>query len=636
MRSIKLAAVFTLLCASLGWMPARAVAPPAEFQAGFAVRTINPVKPQALGGFGYDGDSPTNVVHDPMQVRAMAIRQGNTIVEMAIVDTQGYFSGYQEGAFGSYDARKAVASQLAAELNNPNIGTQNIIVSSTHSHAAPTIMGIWGKTDPDYLKAVYEGTVGALLDAAHSMRRANLYAAKADVRTINVWGVSQTDGYQGWTPDFDLPLLWARDPATGGTLGLYANVPSHADIVEGSALNEISADHIGVERSLLDGLLGGTSVVAMGTLGRQESIVQVKGYAHADALGRYVTNEILRALSRARPITDATLAAAEQYVLLPGTNPALAALNFGNAAGSSCLPGADICTIDRAITPPFAAGDTFGTWFTALRIGDVVYATEPGEAFSEVSAGIKATMGAPDVRVVGMAQDQLGYYFPPESLPFAAAGNAGDLAGLPLPNHNDHFIYNASAFLGEANVQAHAVNAALLGFTPVPTHQGNEYDDVSMSTAPGVQTFPLARESANRTFTFDARWSGAAIGGAGTNGPISWDWGDGTTSTSGQYFVEHTFPESGVYQVRARIPEGAQWFQRIYVDDPLSAHVTTDPNGRIGVAIDGGQGTIVSARWSYEDGSVVVTDGAHGVPDDGRHGTVTVLDGAGNTDAVSF
>ena len=39
----------------------------------------------------------------------------------------------------------------------------NVVVSATHDHAAPTIQGIWGHTDPAYLHQVKEAAVQAVL-----------------------------------------------------------------------------------------------------------------------------------------------------------------------------------------------------------------------------------------------------------------------------------------------------------------------------------------------------------------------------------------------------------------------------------------------------------------------------------------
>ncbi len=632
--------VFLALALAGSLAPGRAET--ASFSVGFAVRDVSPsgcadCRPegQFLGGFGYD--DPVTVENDPLQVRAMAISNGASTVALAIVDTQGYFSGNQEGPWGSRDAREHAAAALG-------IAPADIIISSTHSHAAPTIMGIWGSTDPAYLKYVHDQTVAAVVAAGtpSSMRPAELLAAEADVSDAIISAIEQTDGYQGWRVEGRTPVLWARDPATKATLGLYANVPVHADVVNGVGLDLMSADHIGVERDLLDVDLGGTSVIAMGTLGRQEAIVQTDGLAAANRLGTYVANEIERALATAEPITDTTLASSEQYVVVPGTNPLLAALNYGNAApGCPCnVPGIDTWTIDRAITPPFLAGGAFGTWITALRIGDIVYATEPCEAFPEVSTAIRKAFGGADVRIIGMAQDQLGYYYPPESYPFT------------FTNPTDHHIYNASLLLGEINVAAHVLNANALGFDATPSHETIEFDDPLSTLEAGVQWFPNRRESGDAVFEITAYTSEPAytdipngvtldtldtldgLGACPTT--ITWSFGGETSGGCGQ-IVPHTFAGPGTYEVTASITDDRTgntitWTGTLIVNEPLVATVAVSGD-TLTAGVSGGQGTILAAHWTFEDATTA--DGIT-VTKPGAAGSVQVVDGAGNHATTTF
>lgn len=630
-----------VLALALSGVAVEAPAPP-SFSVGFATESLDPggcpaCRPegQFLGGFGYD--DPVTVVHDPLEVRAMAISNGAKTVALAIVDTQGWFSGNQEGPWGSHDAREHAASALG-------ISSADIIISSTHSHAAPTIMGIWGSTDPAYLQYVHDQTVAALVAAGDpaTMRPAELLAAEADVSDTIISGIEQTDGYQGWRVDGRTPVLWARDPATKATLGLYANVPVHADVVIGIGLDLMSADHIGVERRLLDSDLGGTSVIAMGTLGRQEGTVQTDGLAAAERLGAYVTNEIERALAEARPITDTTIASAEQYVVVPGTNPLLAALNYGNAApGCPCnVPGVDTWTIDRALTPPYLAGGAFGTWITALRIGDLVYATQPGEAFPEVSTAIRRAYGeGVDVRIVGMAQDQLGYYYPPESYPFT------------FTNPTDHHIYNASLLLGEINVNAHAVNAVVLGLVPVPNHETIQFDDPLSTLEAGLQWFPTRREGAVPAVELTAYTSKPAYTFI-PNGvtldtldelpgecprTIDWSFGGSTTGGGCGQIVSHTFAGPGTYEVTASIVDPrtgntVTWTRTLIVNEPLAATVS-EAGGVLTAGVIGGQGTILAAHWSFDDATT--TEGIT-VVKPGGHGSVEVVDGAGNHATTTF
>ena len=531
----------------------------AIFGVGTAIEDITPTPdhPQYLGGFGQMA-KPTNHVHDPLQVRAFAISNGKTLVEFAIVDTQGWFAGYQEGPYGVTDARQQAAAYLAGH-GFPGTTEANFIVSSTHSHAAPTIMGIWGPTDLSYLKHVHDQTVQALERAATSLRPAELWTASADSSAIDGTNVTQTDIYDGYDVDPDTPILWARDPHNHKTIGLYVNVPIHADVACGSCDNTMSADHIGVARDELGHLLGGTAVVAMGTLGRQESIVQVGRFPYSHDVGLTVTDEVLRAIKSARPITSTTLANAEDYLLAPVTNPALGGLVYGNLATFACVPGV-ACTIDRAVTPPYAIGAALGTWVTGFRIGNVAYISEPGEAFPEVSRAIRQSIhGADAVHVVGMAQDQLGYYFPPEQASLTAQAMAA--------NGSDHLEYNSSVALGDLDVMHSVAVAQALGFDAAYVHPTPMQRDPNASSKPGVQFFAVAPDFSGLTLTVDSACNppsdGSALDTHDKRGAIEFHWGDGTTSYGGSTSGEgrgqatHTYSRPGTYRITGAVTDAA-------------------------------------------------------------------------------
>jgi hypothetical protein len=321
----------------------------------------------------------------------------------------------------------------------------------------------------------------------------------------------------------------------------------------------MGADHIGVARDDLGRLLGGTAVVAMGTLGRQESIVQVGRFPYSHDVGMTVTDEVLRAIHTARPITSTRLANAEDYLLAPVTNPALGALVYGNAATFACVPGV-ACTIDRSVTPPYAAGGALGTWVTGFRIGNVAYISEPGEAFPEVSRAIRqAIHGADAVRVVGMAQDQLGYYWPPEEAPLTAQAMAA--------NGSDHLEYNSSAALADLDV-LHSVNVAqALGFDAGYVHPTPMQRDPNATSKPGVQFFAVAPDFSGLTLTVDSAcnppMNGSALDTHHKRGAIAFNWGDGTTSYGGSTSGEgrgqatHTYARPGIYRITGTVTDAA-------------------------------------------------------------------------------
>ena len=147
-------------------------APPADtpkkdeslFKVGTAVVDISPDKPMAVGGYGANY-IVNNGVHDPLQVRAFFVGHGKQAVTFVSVDAQGWFAAYQAPNVGdgAADARGDAAAGSAAR--GYDVSAANVVVSATHDHAAPTIMGIWGHTDPAYLHAIKEAAVKAVLDA---------------------------------------------------------------------------------------------------------------------------------------------------------------------------------------------------------------------------------------------------------------------------------------------------------------------------------------------------------------------------------------------------------------------------------------------------------------------------------------
>jgi hypothetical protein len=302
--------------------PAGPKADPALFKVGTAVVDISPDKPMPVGGYGANY-IVNNGVHDPLQVRAFFVGKGKQAVTFVSVDSQGWFAAYQSPNVGDgvNDARNDAAAGLAAR--GYDVNSSNIVASATHDHAAPTIMGIWGHTEPDYLHRIKEAAVKAVLDAEANARDAELWSATGTIKGL-VSEVQGTDQMAGFAVDTDLPILWAREPGTNATIATYVDVPTHVDQYNPFSCPEhqFSADYPGYVRDRLAELLGGTSVIAQSTLGRQESIGADSTYDEVAEQGRFVTNQVLRALTHAHRITDTTLAASTQSFATAAETPA--------------------------------------------------------------------------------------------------------------------------------------------------------------------------------------------------------------------------------------------------------------------------------------------------------------------------
>jgi hypothetical protein len=512
---------------------------PAVFRVGAAVRSIGPSVPVYAGGFSLS--PPIKRLHDPLQVRAFYVSNGRTALAFATIDAQGYFAGYQEGAgFGAL-ADRVDAARAASATGGVHMSQSDVIVQATHTHAGPTLEGIWGPVPEGYLKLVHRQVVSAVAAAARSARPAHLQFATLDDRNIAGVNINQ-DNYQGWVNDTQISILRAVSPSSGNTIALFASVPTHGAHVCGQCLRILSADYFGAVRAKLDRLLGGVSVVGPASLGRLESPVETTGFRNMTWISGVITNDLLEALSHARWITSRRLDAHESTIHFTVTNTALLALNnawsLSDAAKQQFAASTGLYPIDRAMRAPFRSGAVFGTWLTGFQIGPDAFLSMPGEPFPEERLTLAKATTAANVVALSKGQDDLGYFYPAFDAPYPALYNS------------DHAVFNVSPLLGDRIVSADEALLGAIGFrtrklTAKPLH--NNY---AQEKLPGLQTLASpptgdAGRSGKFTTELQAIYMPAAHIDAPLAGAVHWDFGDGTHANTGYLSVGQDFGQTG-------------------------------------------------------------------------------------------
>ena len=648
---------------------------PYRFNVGAAVADLTPPPgvPVYAGGFGQSpaiyGDQ--QLQDNGLNARAIYVSNGKHAVTLVTVDSQGIFAAVQQvssdprtSGLGSAGMRADAARDITAGHVGPAMTAADIIVQGTHSHSAPTVMGLWGPVDDRYLQLVHDRVVEAIVHAAQAARPAYLQYSSVEAPYLDNINTNQTDSYEGWLQDGQVSVLRAVSASTGATIVTYANVPAHPDIVNGAGIAQgcidhkvptsqcpaLTADYFGRTRKLLEDQLGGTGIVAGATLGREESPIQVGGIDRMNNYGRLVTELLTRALGHARWVTDGTVASAETFMNVPGTNPALLALVLAwQGPASTVRPATDQVSqpADRADTPPYQTGNVIGTPVTALRIGRLAYVTLNGEAFPEVRQTIAQGVKDADM-VVGLSlgNDQLGYYEPAHAFIFANG---------VAPYHSDHLEYNVSPVLGDLEIETQLTNLSTVGFNANPyTLSTPGANNWVQATHPGLQAlaYPSRGDAdpAAGTFTttFEGIYGSAALQdsanqGAGPAGPVHWDLGDGTTldtPVSGRYTTQFTHAyRPGKYTVKLTVTDtsgqNAQWTLPVVVYPALTPSVRVIP-GRNGNAAfsgssAGGGGAVLVWRWVFSDGGVAYGHYVHHqfAPGTTPHATLTVVDTTG-------
>jgi hypothetical protein len=516
-----------------------------------------------------------------------------------------------------------------------------------------------GSDNLNYVKQVHDAVVAAVDQAASNLHTSELWFANGDISSI-IWQNGQgTDHVDGFSVDAKMPILWARDPATGATNALYVNIPNHPDEYRpfnGTAVVGFGADLPGYVRMALDASMSGVSVVGSGTLGRQESPGSDSTYAEVAHQGDYVTNAVRLALTKAAPLTTDQLGGAETLVQLAvgssqGNQGLLNLMKYnassGPFGGPSCNPNlGGMCSVPRAMAAPWCTGNcalgasgntSLGTYVTALRIGPLLYVSNPGESFAEVNDAIRASVqDAQSVNVVGLAGDFLGYNWSPTDYSAVQFGSS------------DFARYNVGPDLAQQTANAGYANAATLGFQVAAAAANvKAVSDPSVATLPGVQFYPSQLETAEGAISF----YGSAAQPQSNYGladhllsSITWDFGDLSADLSANHTrFDHVFDGPGVYKVTATVKDAMtgqtrSWSQTLTIDAPLALEITGTPasGGKLQMkaTAKGGQGTLIAARWTCPDGSsqsglTPTCDAASGTA------TVTAMDGAGNTAQAS-
>jgi hypothetical protein len=402
-----------------------AAEPPLE--AGFGEADITPsltAKPVYLAGFGQNRKA-TEVL-DPLMVRAVVLRHGDTKIAVASADVVGLFL--------------PSAQRVRKELP----GFTYVLAGGTHNHHGPDTMGLWGPNpfttgiDPAYLAHVEAQIVRAVRDAEKGLRPVTARIGRVAAPEL------LHDGRPPIVLHDELVALQFRDPATDKPVGVVVQWNCHPETLD-SRNTKLSSDYIGTTVQALRITYNCPVVYLTGTVGGLMTTIRVDvrddsgktlPEGSVDKMRRYgrlLARRAEEALSSARLVALTPIQVRTRELALPVDNTRFV---MGKQLGVLDRP-MEPWTGDPYQKPAAAASDPAArmavrTEVGWLRLGDLDVAVIPGEIYPELVLGkvqdppdqaadfpdapiepaVYAQLDRPYRMIVGLGNDELGYILP--------------------------------------------------------------------------------------------------------------------------------------------------------------------------------------------------------------------------------
>ncbi len=349
------------------------------FKVGTARKKITPspeMGPVYRAGYKMmEAEQLTGIVDD-IYLRCLTVEAGAARVIFLSLDLIGLFRDFTEA--------------LALRLAPHGIEPEQLIVATTHSHAAPDTMGAWGPAfgqsgyNPEYAEFLLTTATEAVTSALESSRPARPYLCVEDV-DLGVANFREPD-------ELNLALWCLSFRGDEGVVGSLISYPAQPELVPRDD-DKISGDYPGEACRILDRELGGTTLFLLGACGGMEPEGCEAGYEAAHAYGRKLASELLQLAPATRPIGGDTLTVTAREVELPVENEGFALMMEHQI-------------FETARKPPTAR-----TTLSRIEIGELSIFALPGESFPGIMAGIEPESPA---LLINQVNDSLGYFIPPE------------------------------------------------------------------------------------------------------------------------------------------------------------------------------------------------------------------------------
>ena len=249
-----------------------------DFLAGAATRTINPEK-DSLYLAGGKANRLFIDVHDNLYVKAVVLSNSNNNLTILTFDCIGLL----------YPQLQEIRAKIKMEL--PSINAEHIVMSSTHTHAGPDVVGIWGKdlahsgVNDKHMQLIVNRAVEAIKEATEAKKPVSISYGTGSFGEDWVKNISEPSEL-----DRSVSIIKFSDP-NGKNIAMLTNFACHPTIMD-DASTAASSDYVWGYYKYLDSAQGGVNMFLQGAIGgwiQPEGVPHTYDYAnyYGSSLGKY-------------------------------------------------------------------------------------------------------------------------------------------------------------------------------------------------------------------------------------------------------------------------------------------------------------------------------------------------------------
>lgn len=366
-------------------------------RAGVSAAPINP----PMGAFiaGDKQDRRFTTVHDSLFAKAVVISHDDEQVAIVTLDCIGLL----------YPDVLRIRKRAAELCGFPEA---RIMVSSTHTHSGPDVVGIWGSNyeqsgvDSVYMTFLINTAAGQIKAALENQQEVTALTAETKFGEPWVQNICLEE------IDRSVTILQLRDKDDKAVV-TFTNFACHPTFLD-ARFSDVSSDYVNGYYKQMRKQSGAEALFLQGAIGGWVQPEDGEGsFDKAYMRGRELADAVLAVLPKANPLTSSKISFNSKQVKFPVENEGWKQL-------------AAIGTIRREIK------DSVTTELAWFSIGEAQFVTHPGETAPYYGLETKKLMGTGPRFVLGLGNDALGYIVKPSFFEDKNIPHAEYLTGMSV------------------------------------------------------------------------------------------------------------------------------------------------------------------------------------------------------------